>query len=155
MNVKVLNATVLGGSILIFIAAFLGVAVNGVFSVSAVDAGGIWYLLPIAGLSGIVLAAMALADKIEIKVPALVIGGVVLVLGVWFATHAASSLDQLAAMQNDMSQGFASSLFTGKPQDIGNLPKSSFGMAFYLDLIGAVSLLVAGWLAKIKSNVQV
>jgi len=154
MNTKMLNTVALGGSILIFIAAFLAAAVNGAFTVTVLTAGGIWYLIPLAGLSGIVLASMALAEKVEIKVPALVIGGLVLVLGIWFATYAASALDQVMAMQNDISKGFASSFFSGQPQDTSNIPKSSFGLAFYMNLIGSIMLLATGLLVKNKEKVE-
>jgi hypothetical protein len=148
MNKKVMNIGVLIGSIAIFIAAFQGSAVNGGLYISATTAGGIWYLLPLAGLAGIISAAMALGGKIDAKIPALIIGGIVLVLGGWFATQALSGLDQLVAMQHDMSQGFNSSFFTGKQQDTSNIPKSSFGLGFYMDLIGSILLLGAGFLSK-------
>lgn len=148
MNTKYLNVGALIASAAIFLAAWAGSAVNGSFYASAVGIGGIWYLLPLAGLSGIVLAALALAGKIEIRVPALVIGGIVLVLAWMFAEHAKAALDQFMAMRDDMSKGFNSSFFTGQPQDTSHLAGSSFGPAFYIDIIAALMLVCVGAMSR-------
>lgn len=148
MQSKGLGIVALVASILIFVAAFLGSAVNGDLAITAINAGGIWYLLPIAGLGGIITSAMALGGKMNVKIPSLVIGGVVLAMSIWFAQQGISGLDRFAAMSQDMSQGFNSSFFTGKAQDTSNIPKSSFGVALYLDLVGAALLLLIGIMSK-------
>jgi len=148
MNNKSLGAIALVASILIFFASFLGSTKNGNFYISAITAGGIWYLLPVAGLIGIVFSSLSLAGKTELKVPAFIIGGLVLVMGAWFAFQAQSGLDQLVAMQSEMSQGFNSYIFTGKHQDTSALPKSSLGIAFYINVIAGMALIATGFLHK-------
>lgn len=150
MNNKLLNTIALISSILIFIASFLGVATNGNYYISAINAGGIWYLLPVSGLIGIVFSSLALAGKAELKVPAYIIGGIVLVMGSWFALQAQNGLDQLVAMQKDISQGFNSSFFTGKQQDTSMLQKSSLGAAFFMNAIAGIVLIATGFFLKTK-----
>lgn len=148
MNNKSLSAIALVASILIFIASFLGSAKNGNLYISAITAGGIWYLLPVAGLIGIVFSSLSLAGKTELKVPAFIIGGMVLAMGAWFAMQAQNGLDQIVIMQNEMSQGFNSYLFTGKHQDTSALPKSSLGAAFFMYVIAGAALITTGFLHK-------
>lgn len=144
------NIIALVGSIFIFIASFMASATNGMFFNSAVHAGGIWYLLPVAGLTTIILASLAFADKVEIKIPAFVVGGLVLAMGTYFANESANALYVLSAMQSDMGNGFNSSFFTGKAQDLSNVSKSGFGPGFYFDIVGSMMLLVAGFTSKSK-----
>lgn len=148
MQSKGLSIAALVASILIFIASFLDSAVNGQIAISAISAGGIWYLLPVAGLAGIVISAMVLGGKMQIKIAAFVIGGIVLVLSAWFAQHGSNMIDQYVAMSQEMAKGFNSSFFTGKAPDTSDVPKSSFGIAFYLDLVGAALLLFVGATSK-------
>lgn len=148
MDQKTLNLGALIGSGAIFLAAFLSSAVNGRFYVSAVGAGGVWYVLPLVGAAGIVLAALALSGKLSMKIPALVIGGSVFILGSLFAAHSKAALDQFVAMQADFSKGFNSSFFTGKSLATSHISHSSFGLAFYVDIVGSLILIAVGVLLK-------
>ncbi len=154
MDSKQLNVGALIGSAAIFFAAFLSSAVNGPFYVSAVGVGGIWYLLPFAGAAGVVSAALALGGKLDMKVPSLLIGGAVFILGSLFAAHSKAALDQYVAMQADFSKGFDSSFFTGKPLDTSHISHSSFGLGFYVDLFGSLMLIGAGVLLSGKAKGQ-
>ncbi len=152
MNTKMLNTLSLIGSILVFVATFMGVAVNGDFAVSVLTAGGIWYLLPLLGLAGIVASSMALGEKMEIKIAALIVGGLVLALSLWFGIEASALLNNFVALKSDMSNGFNSSFFTGKQQDVSNLVKSSFGIGFYMYIFGAILILAIGLMTKSKPS---
>ena len=148
MQLNGLRIVALIASIMIFIAAFIGSAVNGALAITAINAGGIWYLLPLAGLAGIITSAMALGGKMDIKISSFVIGGIVLLMSVWFAQQSVNALDALVIMSRDISQGFNSSFFTGNAQDTSNIAKSSYGIALYLDVIGAVLMILVGALTK-------
>ena len=82
------------------------------------------------------------------KVPAFIIGGIALVMSVWFAIAAQAQIDQLVAIQSDMAQGFNSSFFTGKHMDTSNLPKAGFGFGLILDVIGSLALIASGFMFK-------
>lgn len=146
------NISALIGSILIFIATFLSSATNGIFGQSALQAGGIWYLLPLAGIAAIVFSSLALAKKFELTLPAYIIGGISLALGLMLAIQASNQLEVFAAMSSDMGKGFNSSFFTGEKQDLSNVAKSSFGDGFYANTIGSIMLILAGFRSRTKKE---
>ena len=152
MNTKQLNIGALIGSVVIFLAAFLASAVNGPLGVSAIGAGGIWYLLPLAGLSGIIVSALALGGKVNIKIPSLVIGGIVLLIAWLLGEHGKSALYQFVVMRADISKGFNSSFFTGRPLDTSGIRHSSFGLGFYLDILASLWLVAIGVLSRGRSS---
>lgn len=148
MNAKQLSIGALIASVLIFLAAFLASAVNGSLGVSAIGAGGIWYLLPLAGLSGIIVSALALGGRMNVKIPSFIIGFLVLFIGWLLAEHGKTGLYQFVAMRADISKGFNSSFFTGRPLGTSGIRHSSFGLGFYLDLLASLWLVATGALNK-------
>lgn len=144
------NSFSLIGGILVFLATFANIASLNETSFALVNAQvlGIYHLLPMLGITGIVTAGLAIQGKMNIKLSSLIIGSLVLVISIWYVNMGIDALNGIAKIQADMEGGFNSGFFTGKHVDTSSLPKAHAGFGALLYIVGAALLLVAGLVTK-------
>lgn len=148
------NSALLGG-ILVFLATFANVAyLDGTYvSVAQAQNLGIYHLLPLLGIAGIVTSGLAMQGKMNIRLSSQIIGLLALVVSIWYTNKGMIILNSIAAMQADMAGGFNSAFFTGKHIDESALPKASMGLGSFMYMAGAMLFFVPGFLSKSPAKV--
>lgn len=148
------NNSALVGGILVFLATFFDVAKLNEYSVSVSAASfGIWDLLPILGIAGIITSGLAMQGKMNIRLSSQIIGLLTLVIGSWYLGQGTNFLESFAAAQANMAGGFNSPFFTGKHVDVSSLHKADAGLGSLMYLVGALLFFVSGFLSKSPAKV--